>query len=269
MTSPVAFTGNVPQNYETYLGPLFFEPYAIDLAGRLQNNRYQNVLEIACGTGRVTKHLVPKLAAEGKLMATDLTEAMLAVSCEKIKDHRVTFKVANAQALPFNDDEFDLVLCQFGVMFFPDKAKAFSEAFRVLKRGGMFLFNTWDHIRYNALADVSHAVLKEFFPDGSGSFIEKGPHSFYDKAVIAQLLKDAGFTQISIDAVRLVSTAATAEEGINGMLDGTPLSAFLSERNTNKEPIKNRLREELQKRYGAANLQLPMQAFVCAAVKEG
>ncbi|GAA4745283.1 class I SAM-dependent methyltransferase [Flavisolibacter ginsenosidimutans] len=267
MASPVAFTGHVPHNYDTYLGPLFFEPYAINLASRLQNNHYQSILEIACGTGRVTKHLLPKLSAEGKLVATDLNEAMLTVSREKIKNPRVEWKIADAQNLPFNDEEFDLVVCQFGVMFFPDKPKAFGEAFRVLKSAGMFFFNTWDRIEENALADVSHAVLKEFFPDGSGSFMEKGPHGFYDTALITQLLQDAGFGQISIDTVRLVSTAATADECVNGILGGTPLNVFLSERNADKEPIKKRLRDELQKRYGTTNLQLPMQAFVCTATK--
>jgi len=267
MASPVAFTGNVPHNYDTYLGPLFFEPYAVDLASRLQNNHYQSILEIACGTGRVTKQLLPKLSADGKLIATDLNEAMLTLSREKIKDPRVEWKIADAQNLPFGDEEFDLALCQFGVMFFPDKPKAFSEAFRVLKSGGTFLFNTWDEIHYNALADVSHAVLKEFFPDGAGGFMEKGPHGFYDTALITQLLKDAGFGQISADTVRVVSTATTADECVNGILDGTPLSVFLSERNADKEPIKKRLRDELQKRYGTANLQLPMQAFVCPATK--
>ena len=267
MASPVAFTGNVPQHYDRYLGPLFFEPYAVDLAARLQNNRYQSVLEIACGTGRVTQHLLSKLSAEAKLVATDLNEAMLAVSREKINDSRVEWRVADAQDLPFKDAEFDLVVCQFGVMFFPDKRKAMKEAFRVLESGGTFLFNTWDRIEENALADVSHSVLKEFFPDGSGAFMEKGPHSFYNKELVAQLLKDAGFVHVSIEAVRLVSTAATAAECVSGILDGTPLSAFLSERTLDREPIKKRLRNELEKRFGTAGLQLPMQALVCTAQK--
>src|SRR5690349_8003483 len=153
--SITAFAGSIPHNYDTYLGPLFFEPYAVDLVERLESNDYESVLEIACGTGRVTKHLVKKLSSHGQLYATDLNEGMLRIARERLHDDRIDWQVADAHNLPFYDQQFDLVVCQYGIMFFQDKLKALKEVYRVLLPGGRFYFNTWDRIEYNAIADVT------------------------------------------------------------------------------------------------------------------
>ena len=120
MAAITNFTGSIPLNYETYLGPLFFEPYAVDLAQRIEGSNFQSVLELACGTGRVTKHLVNKLSAEGRLQAIDLNAGMLQIAKEQLQDNRIHWSVADAHELPFESKEFDLAVCQFGVMFFAD-----------------------------------------------------------------------------------------------------------------------------------------------------
>ena len=129
MASIAAFTGSIPGNYDKYLGPVLFEPYALDLRDRLKKESLKNVLELACGTGRVTRHLVSLLPADGKLIASDLNPDMMAVAKTRVSDERVKWLAADAQALPFANDSFDHIVCQFGIMFFPDKGKALSEAF--------------------------------------------------------------------------------------------------------------------------------------------
>lgn len=267
MTSIAAFAGNVPRHYDAYLGPLFFEPYAVDLVARMEGLKPHRVLELACGTGRVTAHLVKTLPASGGLTATDLNEAMLAVAREKVADHRVRWQTADAQDLPFGEAAFDAVICQYGVMFFPDKPKSFREALRVLKAGGTFLFNTWDRVEKNALAAAAWEVLHELFPDPPPAFLYKGPHSFYDTEEIRRLLSEAGFAGVTIEPVSLTTTAATALDAVNGIIDGTPVSAFLQQHEHRRQEVKLRLQNLLQERYGLQNLALPMKAFVCRATK--
>jgi ubiquinone/menaquinone biosynthesis C-methylase UbiE len=267
MSSITSFTGSIPYNYDTYLGPLFFEPYAVDLADRLERNDYETVLEMACGTGRLSKHLVKKLAPQGQLYATDLNEDMLRIARERLHDDRIVWQVADAHNLPYIHQQFDLVVCQYGIMFFQDKLKALKEVLRVLLPGGRFYFNTWDRIEYNAIADVTRQTMQEIFPDDPPAFIEKGPYSFYDIESIEQLLEDAGFTHIAIETVAKTSIAATPEDAMTGFLDGTTLNAYLKERSAKEADVRKRFRELLVQRYGEKNLELPMQAFVCEAVR--
>lgn len=267
MASTSAFSGSVPANYETYLGPLFFEPYALDLVARIKGHP-QQVLELACGTGRVTKHLMAKLGSGAKLVATDLNEAMLSTAKAIIHDERIEWRAADAQNLPFQNEGFDLIVCQYGVMFFPDKPKAFAEAARVLKRGGVYLFNTWDHLRHNHLSKHAQEVLEKLFPSNPPPFLTKGPYSYFNQKQIKQDLHGAGFSEIEIETVALTGTATTAEEAANGMIDGTPISGYLAEQNAPASAVKEELKTVLIDHYGGRNLQLPMQAFVCSATKD-
>ncbi|MBD0333019.1 MAG: class I SAM-dependent methyltransferase [Chitinophagaceae bacterium] len=220
---------------------------------------------MACGTGRVTKHLLAKVAENGTLIATDLNADMIEIAKTKVQDQRVVWKIADAQELPFEDSYFDLVLCQFGVMFFPDKEKAFSEAHRVLKDEGQFLFNKWKDVKFNALADCTQQVMNELFSDNP-SFFEKGPYTFFDHQKIKRLLKRANFNKIAIDEVPLSIKVPSFEDAIIGILDGTPLSSYIAERNVPKEIIKQRLKEVLTTSFGA-KMELPMSALVCMAKK--
>src|SRR5438105_4692385 len=168
-----AFVGSVPELYTRYMGPMFFEPYAADLAGRLQEVVSGRLLETACGTGIVTRALAATLPATMAITATDLNQAMLDFAKLQPGGERVTWQQTDAQDLPFPDRSFDVVVCQFGVMFFPDKQQAYREALRVLKPGGRFMFSVWDRLDNNDLSLIVHRAVAEMFPDDPPMFFAR------------------------------------------------------------------------------------------------
>jgi ubiquinone/menaquinone biosynthesis C-methylase UbiE len=175
------FAGSIPEVYERYLVPLIFEPYAEDLARRAAELKPAAVLETATGTGVLTRALLARLPAHSRISATDLNQPMLdQAKAQTPLDERVIWKQADALALPFANDSFDLVACQFGMMFFPDKVRGYNEARRVLKSGGHFLFNVWDRIDENDFADVVTASLAEMFPEDPPRFLARTPHGYHD-----------------------------------------------------------------------------------------
>lgn len=265
MSSLTEFAGSVPQNYDQHLGPFFFEPYAADLADRLKGKTYLRILELACGTGRLTRYLAELTREEGALYATDLNPDMLQLAKEKADNGLIQWSIVDAQAIPYETDFFDLVVCQFGVMFFKDKPLAFKEIYRVLKPGGVFLFNTWDHFEHNAASRISHQVLTELLAPDPPDFLAKGPYSFYDHGEIHRLLEGAGFTRITIDTVPKMGVINFPEQVAAGFVDGSPLTGYLNERGAPKEEIKTKITEAITAQYD--NMQIPMQALVCTAHK--
>ena len=268
MASLTAFTGTVPDNYDKYLGPVFFEPYAIDVAERLKGDGLHRVLEIACGTGRVTRHLLDILPSDGQLTATDLNPDMLEVAKEKITGDRVHWQVADAQALPFDAATFDHAICQFGVMFFPDKLKAFQEVYRVLQPGGLFLFSTWGHLKQNPASLIVHQAASEVFGSDGANFMQKGPFSFHNPQEIEALLQEAGFASIAIEGVSKTSYYANTEYLLYGLVDGTPMSAYIQQQPAAlQEELRRQVKTRIIEQYGDHHIEVPMQALVCQAVK--
>lgn len=190
-----AFAGTIPQLYERYLVPLIFAPYAADLASRVAHFHPSRVLEIAAGTGVVTRQLVKVLPSEVAITATDLNQPMLDQAAALGTSRPVEWQQADAMQLPFPDGVFDVVVCQFGVMFFPNKAKAFSEARRVLRPGGRFIFSVWDRIDQNEFADLVTESLKTLFPKDPPRFLARTPHGYHDPVVIAHDLARAGLVR--------------------------------------------------------------------------
>ena len=190
-----AFIGRVPQLYERYLVPLIFAPYAADLARRTARRHPARVLETAAGTGVVTRRLATTLPPGVAIVATDLNQEMLDQAAAEGTARSVEWRQADALHLPFPDESFDAVVCQFGVMFFPDKARAFAEARRVLRSGGRFVFNVWDRIEHNDFADTVTRALGTLFPDDPPRFLARVPHGYHDPSVIAQDLARGGFTR--------------------------------------------------------------------------
>ncbi|MEA3011724.1 MAG: hypothetical protein QOD42_269 [Sphingomonadales bacterium] len=219
----VAFAGSIPALYDQYLGPLLFAPYAADIAARAAALGPRRILETAAGTGIVTAALARALPG-AEIVATDLNQAMLDVAAGRVQSSNVTFRQADAQALPFPDGEFDLVLSQFGVMFFPDRVAAYREARRVLKPGGRFLFNAWDRIEANPVTVAVGAAVAALFPDDAPSFYRRVPFGYHDKALIEADLRAAGFTDIAAETVALASRVAARDAAI-GLTQGTPLRA--------------------------------------------
>jgi SAM-dependent methyltransferase len=188
------FTGSIPKLYDSHLVPLIFEPYAADLVPRLGGMASGRLLEVAAGTGVVTRALASALPASVEIVATDLNQAMLEQASARGTQRPVEWRQADALQLPFDDATFDAVVCQFGVMFFPEKAKAFAEARRVLRQGGRFIFNVWDRIGENDFAQTVTAALEAFFPADPPRFLARIPHGYHDRRAIAQDLADGGFT---------------------------------------------------------------------------
>ena len=268
MTPNAAFAGTVPANYEKYLGPILFEPYALDMVERLKSRKLKNVLELACGTGRVTAHLVNLLAEGGKLIATDINGDMISVAKEKVSSNKIEWQVADAQQLLFDDESFDHIICQYGVMFFPDKLKAFKEALRVLQQEGMYIFNTWDEMEFNPRTTIIRSIMEEMFITDAPDFLKKGPYSFYNKNEIKNLLQEAGFKNIEIETVKKTSSYNDEDEFINGFIEGSPLSAFVKDKPEDvKTELKKRVRNALKEQDKYYGKQVPLQALVCTAFK--
>ena len=188
------FAGSIPQLYEEYLVPLIFQPYAQDLAARLAVRPPLRILEIAAGTGVLTRAMVRALPETSAIVATDLNEPMIDHARAIGTRRAVEWRLADAMKLPFDEGIFDAVVCQFGVMFFPDKPAAFSEARRVLRREGTLLFNVWDRIEDNEFADVVTTALASVFPHDPPRFMSRTPHGYHDKDAIRRDLAKAGLT---------------------------------------------------------------------------
>ena len=187
------FVGSVARLYEEYLVPLIFEPYAADLASRVALRQPSRVLEVAAGTGVVTRQLAKALPPGVSILATDLNQPMLDQAAAAGTARPVEWRQADAMQLPFADGVFDAVVCQFAVMFFPDKQRAFSEARRVLRPGGGFIFNVWDRIEQNEFADTVTQALECAFLDNPPCFLARVPHGYHDLSTIAQDLAGGGF----------------------------------------------------------------------------
>ena len=266
-TDNAAFVGSIPENYDKYLGPVMFDPYAADLVARLDVPENATVLEIACGTGIVTRRLRDKLASSTKIVATDLNEAMMDHAKQKFRsDENVEWKTADATELPFADASFDAVVCQFGLMFFPDKPRAAGEVHRVLKPGGRFLFNVWDAIEQNELPNLTHKIVTRYFKDNPPDFYDI-PFSYYDRDTLKSLLASAGFNEISVSVVPLPEVAASAEGMAHGFIHGNPLINAINERNAALAPeIEAEVAKSIASQFGDAP-RAQMQAVLCSGRK--
>jgi ubiquinone/menaquinone biosynthesis C-methylase UbiE len=219
----VAFEGSIPALYDRYMGPLLFEPYARNIAARAAALEPKHILETAAGTGIVTEALAQALP-DAEIVATDLNQAMLDVAAARVRSANVSFQQADAQALPFPDAGFDLVLTQFGVMFFPDRVAAYREVRRMLRPGGRFLFNVWDRIENNPVTATVGAAIAARFPEHAESFYRRVPFGYHDKVRIEADLREAGFADIALETVALTSRVSAADAAI-GLVQGTPLRA--------------------------------------------
>ena len=223
------FSGSIPALYDRCLVPLLFQPDAEDLARRLAAFSPQRILETAAGTGIVTKALADALP-QAEIVATDLNQAMLDMAATRVRSASVTFRQADAQALPFPDSSFDAVVCQFGAMFFPDRTLAYREARRVLKPGSPFLFNVWNQLDENPVSAAVAAAVARLFPDDPPSFFSRVPFGYHDKQAIERDLRAAGFGEVAIETVARRSPVASPGEAALGLCQGSPLRAEIEAR---------------------------------------
>lgn len=262
------FVGSIPEIYDRYLGPVFFEPYATDLAARLASHAPARVLEIAAGTGVATRALATALPASTEIVATDLNPPMLDFAAARTDAPNVAWRQADAMRLPFDDGGFDAVVCQFGAMFFPEKVCAYREVYRVLRPGGVFAFNVWDRIEDNELGHVLTEALASLFPDDPPRFLARTPHGYHDPNTIRDELRSAGFTEIAVEVVARNSRAASAHDPAFGLCQGTPLRGEIEARDSDRlAEATDVARNAIAARFGDGPLEAKMQAYVIAAVR--
>jgi ubiquinone/menaquinone biosynthesis C-methylase UbiE len=269
-TTDTVFSGSIPALYDRHLAPALFEPYAHDLARRAASLAAASVLETACGTGRVTRALAAALAPGVAIIATDLNQPMLdfaaAQPISRPGGRPVSWHQADALALPFDDDSFDAVLCQFGVMFFPDKTAGYREARRVLKPGGRFLFNVWGPIEANEFALVTTEALRTVFPQDPPLFLARTPHGYHDADTLAAQLTAAGFATVAIDTVTLTSELPSARELAVGFCQGTPLRNEIEARDPGGlAAVTDTVAAAIAQRLGSGPIAGTMQAQIITA----
>jgi SAM-dependent methyltransferase len=228
MAGDTEFAGSIPQVYDECLVPVLFEPYAEDLVERASDLPNDHVLEIAAGTGAVTLKLAPALPQQARIVATDLNPDMIAIARAKSPPGRIAWLVADAHELAFHDDSFDLVLCQFGAMFFANKVKAYREVRRVLHDEGAFVFNVWDRLEANNGSEAVHEAVRAVVPDPKPDFLRRVPFGYYDEATIRGDLAAAGFARVRIDHVTFASPPEQAASLARGLCQGAPLAGELA-----------------------------------------
>ncbi|MEO5682800.1 MAG: methyltransferase domain-containing protein [Chitinophagaceae bacterium] len=263
----VNLPGDSPAFYDQFFGPLFFEPYAIEVAKRINPALTGIALEIAAGTGRVTRHIRERIAAPAKLIASDISENMLGVAKKKLSHLDIKWQHINAEQLPFNDNSVDLVVCCFGYMFVSDKPKALAEAYRVLTPGSMLLFTTWDRLEQNAISYISTSIAKEYVQEPLSASNNLAT-SMSDETIIQSLLQDAGFSKISIEKVVQVSVSPTAKEAAYGLIKGGPYYKQSKKDNPALiEEITIKVEKELAEKFGTAPMVAPISAVIIQAWK--
>ena len=258
------FAGSIPKFYDTYLVPLLFEPYATDLVNRLASRSLSRVLEVAAGTGVVTRALASVLPERVSIVATDLNQPMLDQASALGTTRPVEWRQADAMQLPFQDRTFDAVVCQFGVMFFPDKTQALSEARRVLRPGGVLVFNVWDRIEENEFADTVTAALASVFPEDPPRFLARTPHGYHERSRIEQDLGSSGFSgppEIVTLAAR--SRAKSPRDPAIAFCQGTPLRNEIEAHGASRLGEATDLAADaIGRRFGRGEVDGKMQAHV-------
>jgi len=262
------FAGSIPENYDRHMVPLIFEPYAADLARRAAAFAPSAVLEIAAGTGVVTRALAPQLSPDARYTVSDLNRPMLDYAASRQPpDSRITWRQADALALPFDDAAFDLVCCQFGAMFFPDRVKAYREAKRVLQPGGHLLFSVWDRIEDNIFADDVTNALARMFPSDPPRFLARTPHGYHDTALIRRELMDAGFSDVAIETRAEQSRAASPSIPAMAYCQGTLLRNEIESRDADKlQAATDYATAAIADRHGHGAVAAKIQAHVIVAV---
>ncbi|MGV7216747.1 class I SAM-dependent methyltransferase [Bradyrhizobium sp. UFLA05-112] len=265
--SDKVFAGAVPENYDRYMVPLIFQSYADDMARRVAVRSPKAVLETAAGSGVVTRAVAAVLPPDATYVVTDLNQPMLEhAKLRQGADARVSWRQADAQVLPFPDSSFDVVCCQFGAMFFPDRVKAYREARRVLRPRGIFIFSVWDRVEDNVFAGDVTDALAEFFPDDPPRFLARTPHGYHDTATIHRDLQDAGFSEVAVQTRSDESRSISARHVAMSYCQGTPLRNEIEARRPDAlEAATAHAAKKIAARHGEGEISAKIQAHVIEA----
>jgi ubiquinone/menaquinone biosynthesis C-methylase UbiE len=258
------FSG-IAENYEKFYAPVLFIPTAKDIVSRI-TGKPESILEIAAGTGQVTRLLKEK-NPNARIVSSDINSDMLAVAKSIAGEKQIEWAVVNAEEIPFDESTFDVVVCQFGIMFVPDKQKAVNEAYRVLKTGGSFIFSTWDKVENQRIAQLANEVITSYFKDDPPQFFSI-PFSMNNPAEMETLMRNAGFKDISVKNVTLEGFSASAEDAAKGFTLGNPVYAQICERDDSAVPeILKTMAEVFRKEFGSSSLCIPLSEFVAEGIK--
>jgi len=265
--SDKVFAGSIPQIYDSYLVPLIFTGFAEELAQRVATLSPTTILETAAGSGVVTRSLAAKVAPDARYVVTDLNQPMLDHAAERQgADSRIRWQQADALALPFDDAAFDVVCCQFGVMFFPDRIRGYREAKRVLKPGGRFVFNVWDRIEENVFAHEVTNALAEIFPSSPPRFLARTPHGYHDITLIRGELERAGFSDVMIETRSEQSRAPSPRHPAIAYCQGTPLRSEIEARGADKlQAATDHSAAAIASRHGNGEVTAQIQGLVVMA----
>ncbi len=263
--SDAAFSGYMPDLYERLLVPMLFAPYAEDMAARATAIGPQRILEIAAGTGAVTRELAAALP-QAEIEATDLNPEMVSRGSQLGSGPKIRWSTADAAVLPFADARFDLVMCQFGVMFFPDRVGAFREARRVLDAGGRFLFSVWDGLENNDIPRIVSNAAAAVFPNDPPRFLSRTPYGHGDPVALERELRTAGFNSVTWEMLERRSVAPSALLAARGLSEATPLRHEILERDsTLLGSVVEKAQREIAAEFGDGSIDAPMRAFVFTA----
>ncbi|HEX2616367.1 MAG TPA: class I SAM-dependent methyltransferase [Flavobacteriales bacterium] len=264
ITAPLT---HVPANYDAYLGPLLFEPFAQHLAQRAALLEPTAVLELACGTGRLTRQLDRLLPATSTITATDVDVNMLRIATDQLGGRGLEWGRVDAQDLPYAAQQFDLVVAQFGVMHFSDRMEAYREALRVLQPHGRMLFTCWDSIGNNPLGRITQEVIDRYLPQGTPA-LNDDPYAYHDKALIREEVLLSGFSRVRMAPVSLIGHAESAAVAARGLLEGSPVLATIIEHDPLLLPVmRMELVARLTQRFGSQHLRVPLNAWVVEALE--
>lgn len=265
---PIVFDSSVAQNYDDLLGAFMFEPFALDLLEKSSIAGVENVLELACGTGRVTKHLSEFLPEKASLTATDINPGMIAVAKSRIASPNIKWETADISSLPYQDNTFDLIVCQFGIMFVPEKVKALQEIYRVLQPGGRLIFNTWGPISNNRAWQLSNLVVNSFLGKEPSTIFEEGPFCMNDEKTVLEQLEQAGFRDKKAVSVQKDSEIESAAIAAKGFIIGLPTLNLINARIPHLlNDVIEKLEEKLSLEMGDNPLRTSFQAWAFEAVK--
>jgi ubiquinone/menaquinone biosynthesis C-methylase UbiE len=256
---------DMPLFYDQGLGPVLFVDFAEDIARRTAAATPLRVLEVAAGTGIVSRRLRDVLSADAHLVVTDLNSAMLDVARAKFgPNEKVDFQPSNALSLPFQDEGFDALICQFGVMFFPDKDKAYREAYRVLASGGHYVFSVWDAESHNPFAMLLKNIVARFCPVDPPRFVEV-PFGYHQIDPIRDLLNSIGFIGFNVSVVGMQKVVEDAYSLARGQIYGSPLVDEFRLRGVDAQRVVDAFTEMLLREFGSQPTRMPLRAIVFEA----
>jgi len=266
-TTDTVFAGSIPAAYDRFMVPMKFKPYANDIAERAKQFGPADILETAAGTGVVTAAL-HRAVPDANIVATDLNPAMLEMAAERQRSSKVRYQAADAQELPFKDESFDLIVCQFGIMFFPDKPAANREAFRVLRPGGRYLLLIWDSLEKNPASRAVHEAVAAQFPEDPPQFYARVPFGYHDLELVTADLMTAGFDDIEFETIGHRSRLPSAIEAAIGMCQGSPLRSEIEARDHSAlDRVTEAAARALQKFESPDGFDAPMSAHLVIATK--